>query len=83
MVEKFASTYIKGFNTDRDSAWWNNNSEDVQRRRDIFWELFAFERLQASVLYQISPFFLRTCVGNTFSLVSDLGSATLIVASTH
>ncbi|KAF8575331.1 hypothetical protein K439DRAFT_1665095 [Ramaria rubella] len=34
----------------RDSAWWNKNPEDVQRRRDVFWELFTFERMQSLTL---------------------------------
>ncbi|KAF8524452.1 fungal-specific transcription factor domain-containing protein [Gautieria morchelliformis] len=34
----------------RDSAWWNRSSEEVQRRREVFWELFSFERLQSLTL---------------------------------
>ncbi|KAF8522925.1 fungal-specific transcription factor domain-containing protein [Hysterangium stoloniferum] len=31
----------------RESSWWNSDVEDVQRRREVFWELFTYEKLQA------------------------------------
>ena len=58
----FLETYSKEINTDRDSAWWNNDTEDVQRRRDLFWELFAFERLQASLMRPIGVMLCLTIV---------------------
>ena len=45
---------------DRDSAWWNRNPADVQRRRDVFWELFSFETLQVCNTVHPSNLVLRS-----------------------
>ena len=39
------------FNTDRDSAQWKLDDKIVQRRRNLFWELFIFEMLHVRTIF--------------------------------